>query len=633
MIKKFFLPALFIILSYSVYPQSIISDKNKITPGQIADNFISEHPKSISYENKEADWNYETGFMLYALWRVYEKTGDEKYFSYVKKIIDNFVDDNGEIKTYDINQFRLDDILTGRTLINLYKKTKDEKYKKAIFLLRKQLKEQPRNKEGGFWHKKIYENQMWLDGLYMAEPFYAKFAEEFNEPKDFDDIAHQFILMHNHALDKNTGLLYHGWDESKTQKWSDPKTGDSPSFWGRAMGWYLMGLVDVLDYFPKDNPLRQKLLSIFQQESKALLNCEDRKTNLWYLILDKPNKKGNYLEASSSAMFMYAFAKGANRGYLDKEYFSIAEKIYSGFTKKLIKKDGNNFLSIINTISGAGLSGKPYRDGSFEYYISELKRTNDFKAIAPFILALLQLEKHKEVVGLDYYFNHELKENKNGEEVQYHYIWEDTANSGYSELGDVIKNLGAKLGELHTAPTAADLKKISIYIIVDPDTPLETAHPNYIDEASIKNIVAWVKAGGVLALFANDKGNCEFDHLNKLAGHFGIQFNEDSRNHVIGNNYNMGKFDNLPSNTFLKGVKKIYLKEISTLKLTQPAKEILTDNGDVIMASCKIGKGFVFAVGDPWFYNEYIDHRKLPGDFDNKQAAHNLFKWLLSKSE
>ena len=237
------------------------------------------------------------------------------------------------------------------------------------------------------------------------------------------------------------------------------------------------------------------------------------------------------------------------------------------------------------------------------------------------------------VVGLDYFFNHEFIKDKNGKEVQYHYIWEDTANSGYSELGDVIKGLGAKLGELHEAPTIKNLEDFSIYIIVDPDTPLETKHPNYIDSKSITNIVKWVKAGGVLVLFGNDKGNCEFEHLNMLAGKFGIHFNEDSRNDVIGKNYDMGKFDNLPSIPLFSGVKKIYLKEISTLKISKPAKPVLIDKGDVIMASAKAGKGFVFAVGDPWIYNEYIDHRKLPADFHNKKAGENLFSWLLSKAK
>lgn len=238
----------------------------------------------------------------------------------------------------------------------------------------------------------------------------------------------------------------------------------------------------------------------------------------------------------------------------------------------------------------------------------------------------------KKVVGLDYFFNHEFIKDKGGKEVQYHYIWEDTANSGYSELGDVIKGLGAKLGELHEAPTVKNLEDFSIYIIVDPDTPLETKHPNYIDSKSITNIVKWVKAGGVLVLFGNDKGNCEFEHLNMLAGKFGIHFNEDSRNDVIGKNYDMGKFDNLPAIPLFNGVKKIYLKEISTLKIAKPAKSVLIDKGDVIMATAKAGKGFVFAVGDPWIYNEYIDHRKLPEYFQNKKAAERLFSWLLGKA-
>ena len=359
----------------------------------MTDSFMASHPKYISYDSTKPKWDYEFGFMLYAIWNVYEKTGDQKYFDYVKDNLDYYINDEGQIKTYKSQNFRLDDIEPGRAILNLYDKTGVKKYEKAALLLRKQLTEQPRTKEGGFWHKKIYEHQMWLDGLYMAEPFYAEFANKFNEPKDFDDIAHQFILMYDHSKDKRTGLLYHGWDESKTQKWANPKTGDSPSFWGRGMGWYLMGLVDVLDYFPKDNPQREKLISILREESKALLRYKDKKTNLWYLILDKPGKNGNYLEASSSAMFMYVFAKGAKKGYLSKKYYSVAKEIFTGFTRNLIKENNDGIPTIINTISGAGLGGKPYRDGSFQYYANEPKRVNDFKAIAPFILASLELGK------------------------------------------------------------------------------------------------------------------------------------------------------------------------------------------------------------------------------------------------
>jgi unsaturated rhamnogalacturonyl hydrolase len=242
-------------------------------------------------------------------------------------------------------------------------------------------------------------------------------------------------------------------------------------------------------------------------------------------------------------------------------------------------------------------------------------------------------EKKGKVVTLDYYFNHELKKDSSGKEIQFHYTWQDKENSGYSELGGIIENLGSSLYEIRTAPTFNGLKNTSIYIIVDPDTPTETAKPNYIDDQSIKQIVKWVKAGGVLMLMGNDRGNCEFEHLNNLAEKFGIHFNGDSRNKVEGAKFDMGKFDVFPDHPIFKGIKKIYLKEISTLSLKNPAKSILTDNGDVIMAGSNYGKGFVFAVGDPWLYDEYIDNRILPVEFENHKAGINLFKWLLLKAK
>jgi lysophospholipase L1-like esterase len=235
-------------------------------------------------------------------------------------------------------------------------------------------------------------------------------------------------------------------------------------------------------------------------------------------------------------------------------------------------------------------------------------------------------------IGLDYFFNNEWKKDKDGKVERFHYIWEDTENSGYSQLGDILTQLDAGLTELTSAPTAGGLKKLSIYIIVDPDIPLESPKPNYIDGKSIKAIVNWVKQGGVLVLFANDSGNCEFTHLNKLAENFGIHFNEDSRNHVAGEAYDDGAFTVFPEKPIFKDVKKIFLKEISTLKISGPARTELVDKKDIIMASAEFGKGFVFAVGDPWFYNEYMDNRRLPDDFENRKAARNLFEWLLSKA-
>jgi len=235
-------------------------------------------------------------------------------------------------------------------------------------------------------------------------------------------------------------------------------------------------------------------------------------------------------------------------------------------------------------------------------------------------------------VGLDYYFNNEWRFRKDSVLERFHYVWEDTTNSGFSILGRSIDLLGADLDTLQSAPTDSSLKKFGVYILVDPDTPAETKCPQYISEQDASAIERWVKNGGVLALFANDKGNCEFEHLNKLAERFGIHFNEDSQHKVIGKAWETGKNDHLPDHPIFKNVKQIFTKEVSTLVLTGPAQPILTEGSFILMASAKAGKGLVFAVGDPWLYNEYMDTRRLPAEYENAQAGKNLFQWLLENS-
>jgi unsaturated rhamnogalacturonyl hydrolase len=372
---------------------SLVVAENAPWSVRMANSFIYRHPDYYINYGERKDWNYEQGLMLQTLYKLYLKTNDNKYYIYIIKNLDHYITDNGKIKTYVFSKFRLDDITPGRAVLDIYKTTKKKKYKIAADTLRKQLRLQPRTKEGGFWHKKIYTHQMWLDGLYMAEPFYAQYAKMFSETSDFNDIANQFILIYQHTLDPKTGLLYHGWDESKEQKWANPQTGDSPNFWGRGMGWYEMALVDVLDYFPKDNPKRKELIDILQKTCKALLKYKDKDTGLWYQVLNKGNEKGNFLESSCSSMFVYAFAKGANKGYLDKKYYKVAGNSYKGILNNFIKVDKNGLVDILHACAGAGLGGNPYRDGSYEYYISTPQRTNDFKATGPFILSSIELGK------------------------------------------------------------------------------------------------------------------------------------------------------------------------------------------------------------------------------------------------
>jgi unsaturated rhamnogalacturonyl hydrolase len=362
---------------------------------RIAESFLLRHPGAVTYDTgfTEQKWNYEQGLMLWALCEKSAHSGDAKYYQFVEKNLDQYVDRDGRIKLYNLNDYNLDLVAPGRSLLVLYQKTKQERYLHAADTLRRQLREQPRTKEGGFWHKKIYPYQMWLDGLYMAEPFYAMYAQTFNEPDAYDDIANQFIWIANHTRDPKTGLYYHGWDESKQQEWADKNTGCSPSLWGRAMGWYAMGLVDVLEYFPEHHPKRNVLMGIFKDVCAGLLQWRDKETSLWYLVLDQGKRNGNYLESSSAAMFTYAFAKGSRKGYLDGEYFHEAKRSFDGILKYHVSVDEQGFVNLRNTIKGAGLGGPQRRSGSFEYYASEQQRTNDIKGIGPFLLAAIELEQ------------------------------------------------------------------------------------------------------------------------------------------------------------------------------------------------------------------------------------------------
>ena len=249
-------------------------------------------------------WDYTAGLVLLAIERVGEATHNRAMLDYVKSNVDRLVAPDGTITGYKAEEYNLDQISEGRVLFALARRTTDARYRKAITLLRDQLKSQPRTDEGGFWHKKIYPQQMWLDGLYMAEPFYAEYARTFADPAAFSDVTKQFLLAARHTRDPRTGLMYHGWDASRSQKWADPATGLSANFWGRAVGWYMVGAVETLDYLPANHPDRAELIRTLQDISEAVAKVQDPVTGLWWQVLDQPNRAGNYLEASASSMLV-----------------------------------------------------------------------------------------------------------------------------------------------------------------------------------------------------------------------------------------------------------------------------------------------------------------------------------------
>ena len=369
-----------------------VSDKLKWSE-KLAQTLMIKHPEAYQIDDKtEPKWDYVHGLVMTSFEELYKKTNNKAYYDYFKGYADATIQPDGSIPSFRVDSYNIDMIPAGNSLFYLYEKTKEEKYLKAMQVLKGQLESHPRTSEGGFWHKKIYPNQMWLDGLYMGSPFYAHYTTKFENGKNLNDVAKQFELIQKHLLDKKTGLLYHGWDESKQMGWANKETGTSPNFWSRSLGWYAMALVDVLDYIPESHPKHKELVTYLNQLSEALAKYQ-HSSGLWYQVTDQGNREGNYLEASGSAMFAYAFAKGANKGYLPKNYRALAEKAFDGLTRDLVKITPEGYVIITEACAVAGLGGKENRDGSYEYYINERKKDNDPKATGPFILAALELNK------------------------------------------------------------------------------------------------------------------------------------------------------------------------------------------------------------------------------------------------
>jgi unsaturated rhamnogalacturonyl hydrolase len=360
---------------------------------------------------------------------------------------------------------------------------------------------------------------------------------------------------------------------------------------------------------------------------------------VWWDIVDLGGREKNYLESSGTAMFVYSIARGVREGYLPERFMKVATRGWDGMKREFIKTNAKGQTDWEGTVSVSGLGGNPYRDGSFDYYMSEKLRTNDAKGLGPAIKAALEMESYErgwpgrgKVVMLDDYFNHEIRKSKiTGRDEVWHYKWTEMPDAGFFAWGKIFNSLGASTATLSAAPTKAKLKGADVYIIVDPDTPKETANPNYIEPAHVRAIADWVKRGGVLVLMGNDGQNAELDKFNTLAAEFGIQFNKDRKFEVINNDYKMGGIDIAAGNEIFKTARRIYVKEISTLSLSGKARAVVSANGDNVIAIAKYGKGSVFVIGDPWLYNEYVDGRRLPAEFENFKAAEDLSRWLIGQ--
>ena len=343
-------------------------------------------------QGKPASWNYIDGCMMTALLSMSEITGEREYFDFAERYIDWFVREDGSIRSYRPETFNLDDINEGRVLFPLYAATGKEKYKKAAALLRRQLEEQPRTAEGNFWHKAIYPNQVWLDGIYMAQPFYALFERELGAG-DFGDTLGQIENVRRHMFSEEKGLYFHGYDASRTAFWADPVTGCSQNFWLRSIGWFSVALADLAEILPAGEA-RERLCAIFSELMAGAARWCDEESGMYWQVVDQGGREGNYLETSGSSMLAYAMLKGARLGVLDKEYAAKGEKTFRGIVDRYLSfTDGALNLGGICLVAGLGPETNRRRDGSYEYYISEPVVENDAKGVAPFLLCYTEIKR------------------------------------------------------------------------------------------------------------------------------------------------------------------------------------------------------------------------------------------------
>lgn len=341
---------------------------------------------------EKSGWNYIDGCMILAILETYKTTKEEKYLKFADAYIDYRVNEDGTITGYSVEKYNLDDINAGKTLFELYDLTGKEKYRKAIDLIYSQLERQPRTKEGNFWHKKIYPNQVWLDGLYMAQPFYMEYETRFHEKQNYKDIFQQFFIVAEKMRDEKTGLYYHAYDSSKEMFWCDKETGLSKNFWLRALGWYSMALLDTL--YKADSSYGEeyeKLKQIFMDLMDSMLKFQDE-SGMWYQVVNLGGKEKNYLETSGSAIMAYSLLKGTRLGFLPEKYREYGKKAFDGICEKYLSTEEGK-MSLGGICLVAGLGGPNKRDGSYEYYMSEPIVKDDAKGVGPFLLAYTELRK------------------------------------------------------------------------------------------------------------------------------------------------------------------------------------------------------------------------------------------------
>lgn len=596
-------------------------------------------PSSIfSAAGAPPGWTHDEGVLLAGIEAVWRNSVERRDYQYIARAVDALIGPDGSVPALKTGDHRLVEIQLGRQLMLLYGVTLKKRYYNAATALYDELQHQPRNASGGLWVAQNQPNVMTLDSIDETEPFFAEYARRFHHPEAFADITKQFVLMQDHARDAGTGLLRQGWDESKQLSWANKETGGPSANWARGMGWYMVALVDTIPYYAADDPGRKQLIAILNEDAAAVARYQDAKTGLWWEVMNRAGAKGNFPEASASCLFVYALAKGVRRGYLPQRYDAVAERGYQSVLEDFVVTGANGAFSLRGTVEATDLGGAPSHDGSYAFYTGQKTVTDSPMGVGAFLLASTEIENVKNAkigrgdnVMVDGWFNSQKRMDPTGREIYFHYKWNDESDPGYSLWGHAFRNFGARTTALYAEPTYENLQPAQVYIVASPDNLDKNPQAHFANDTDAKEIAKWVKAGGVLAILQNDTSFADLDHFNVVSEKFGIHFNSVLRMHVVGRDWAMGRFTIDGKGPIFHSPHTAYVKDVCTISVKPPAVPVYTHEGDVFMAVAKYGKGTVYAVVDPWFYNEYTNGLKLPPEYDNYAAGVELARWLLEQ--
>jgi unsaturated rhamnogalacturonyl hydrolase len=613
-------------------------------PNRVLERVLSSWPAGrIDTAARPGEWSSEEGVLLDGMIAEWRATGDARLFAYVQATVDRSVDEQGVIHlsedaAFPVEAHALDNLQMGRSVLTMYRVLQQPRYYQAAKFLHDQMLMQPKTASGGYWQAQGTPNQMWLDGAYMAEPFLENYAKTFAHPQEMDAVASQMLLIDAKLRERQTGLLRQGWDESQKAEWASKKSGQSAEILAQGVGWYAMALVDVLERMPASDPQRAATEAVARRVLQAIARAQDGESGLWWQVMDKGSQKGNFLEASSSCMFVYSLAKGIRLGLLPFTYEPTVIRGWEGIEKRFVKADG----TFTGTARRAAPGNAPHPSASYEEAVALPQQDNDARGVGAYLLALSEVTQRKrtgellrKTVGrtvlVDAWFNSETRKTADGNIESYHYKWTDDSDQGYSAWGRMFQQYGMHTEALDHAPRAEDLKGVEIYVIASPDMPLVNPDAHYMDKQSADAIEAWVKSGGTLVLMENDAQHADQTYFDLLSDKFGMHFNPVLRNPQAGDDY-ADTMVRIAAGTggIFRRAHTAMMKQTCTLTVSAPAKTILSDKGEAFMAAAHVGKGLVYANVDPWLYNEYTDGRRLPMEEDNFSAGQELTRWLVA---